>query len=123
MASDVLVDLVKQCLSKLADCGADVRLVTCDQAASNQTCIWTIFGATKEIPYFEFESRKYFCMFDFPHLIKRLLGQLRKHQYLYDEGGNIIDNYKDYERAWLYDKQSSSNLLGHITDVHMAPNN
>ena len=43
---------------------------------------------------------------------------------MYDGDGNIIANYQNFENTWLYDKKSTtSNLLGHITDVHMAPNN
>ena len=121
---EVIAELVKRCLSKLAECGSDVRLLTCDQASTNQNCIWKSFGATEEKPYFEYEGRRYFCSFDIPHLIKRLLAQLRTHQFLYDVDGNIIANFQDYVAAWNYDRKSpTSNLLSHITEAHMDPNN
>lgn len=120
---DEIASLVKSCLEKLSKCGADVRILTCDQAGPNQKCMWTAFGTSKDQPYFRYKGRRYYCCFDFPHLIKRLVGQLRTHRYLYDKEGNIIANIADFVKAWQYDKQSSSQLLSHITDIHMAPNN
>lgn len=85
--------------------------------------MWTIFKTSLEQPFFEYEGRKYFCSFDFPHLIKRLLTQLRKHKLLYDNVGKIIANFDDFKKTWEYDKLSSSQLLSHITDMHMNPSN
>ena len=76
---DVIADLVKCCLSKLVECGADVRLLTCDQAPRHENIVWKIScTTTQEKPFFEYEGRRYFHSFDFPHLIKNITGATAK---------------------------------------------
>lgn len=49
---------------------------------------------------------------------------LRKHKYLYRDG-NIIASFHDFEQTWSIDdaNKGGSNLLSHITEAHIRPNN
>lgn len=121
--NEITAKLVRMCLSKLKETGALVKLLTCDQASSNQNALYKHCNVTEEKPYFEHDGCIYYASFDFPHLIKRLVIQLWTHKYLY-AGTEAITAFDDFQQTWYLDKANViSNLLSHITEAHMAPNN
>lgn len=74
-------------------------------------------------PFFSLNNEIYFTSFDWPHLIKRLISQLRLHKYIY-VNGEIIMAFYDLFATWQFDKSlSTSNLLNHITYAHFYPSN
>lgn len=115
--------LIKICLGKLKITGADVRILTCDQGPSNQTALMSPlhFNISESDQTFDYDGSTYCASFDFPHLIKRLLYQLRTNNCLYCKG-EVIVAFEDFVDTWTIDaRQDSSNLLGHISDVHLFP--
>ncbi|KAL6423073.1 hypothetical protein ACFW04_010507 [Cataglyphis niger] len=110
------------CLDKLNKTGADVKLITCDQATNNQA-VYSQLGVDVQEPYFMYNNKKYYASYDFPHLIKRLASFLRTHDKIYCKG-KIIASYSDFVKTWYIDNvtKGGSNLLSHITQAHIRPN-
>lgn len=122
MTSEEIGHLVKVCLQKLKDAGANVKLLTCDQGVANQQAYSSIFKVTANKPTCNLIGDEIFASFDFPHLVKRLLSQLRCHKTLYCNG-KVIAAYQDFEDTWIYDSANgTSNLLSHISEAHLHPN-
>lgn len=120
--SHEIVNLVQKCLSKLNETGANVKLVTCDQGTNNQAA-YNELGVNVQQPYFIYNNKKYFALYDFPHLVKRLASFLRTHCYIYYKG-EIAASYSDFVNTWNIDNATTggSNLLSHITSAHIHPN-
>lgn len=122
MKSHEIVCLVKICLEKLNETGADVKLVTCDQGTNNQAA-YNLLRVNEQEPYFMHNNKKYIAIYDFPHLVKRLTSCLRTHGKIYYKG-NVIVSYSDFVTTWNIDNatKGGSNLLSHITPAHIHPN-
>lgn len=117
-----IVELTEVCLHKLKNVGASVKLITCDQGGPNRKAFshWKI---SPEESSFTLNDDIYFASFDWPHLIKRLISQLRSHKFIY-VNGEIIMSFQDLFDTWQFDRNlNSSNLLCHITYAHFYPNN
>jgi len=95
MKAEEIIILLKECLDRLNETGADVQLVTCDQGTCNQSA-YAQLGINPENPYFIHNGKKYYASFDFPHLVKRLASFLRTHENIYCDG-KIIASYSDFE--------------------------
>jgi len=123
MKAEEIVTLLKECLDKLSETGADVQLVTCDQGTNNQSA-YSQLGIDSEKAFFIYNGKKYNASFDFPHLIKRLASFLRTHKNIYCDR-KIIASYSDFEMTWSVDNatKGGSNLLSHITEAHIHLNN
>lgn len=122
MKSHEIVSLVQMCLDKLSETGANVKLITCDQGTSNQAA-YNQLGIDVQKPYFTYNNKKYYALYDFPHLVKRLASFLRTHNNIY-YNGDIIASYSDFIETWRIDNATTggSNLLSHITQAHIYPN-
>lgn len=120
--SEEIIIILKECLDRLSETGADVRLLTCDQGTCNQSA-YSLLGSNPEHPFFIYNEKQYNASFDFPHLVKRLLNFLRVHGNIYCDG-KIIASYSDFELTWTIDNatKKGSNLLSHITEAHIRPN-
>ncbi|EFN75251.1 Transposable element P transposase, partial [Harpegnathos saltator] len=124
LSADEIIILLKECLDRLNETGADVEVITCDQGTCNQAayaqlaaCCTLLLGQPL------YKDKKYFAVFDFPHLVKRLASFLRTHKNFYCDG-KIIVSYSDFEITWSIDNSTKggSNLLFHITEAHIRPN-
>lgn len=67
MKADDIIILLKECLDRLNEIGADVQLVTCDQGTCNQSA-YAQLGVNSTEPFFIYKEKKYYGSFDFPHL-------------------------------------------------------
>ena len=68
-------------------------MIVCDQVSNNQKLFKLLEVCTKN-PYFILDSVKIFVTFDWPHLIKRLIAQLRAHDCIY------VDNKGIQKKKW-----------------------
>lgn len=101
--------------------GALIKLVACDQGTANRN-VYSLFNVSLYQPYFILEESKYYASFDWPHLIKRLIYQLRKYKRIYCNGEIIVD-FDDFYNTWLIDNlNTTSNLLSHLSQTHFDPN-
>jgi len=70
MKAEEIIILLKECLDRLSETGADVQLVCdliCDQGTCNQSA-YAQLGIDAENPFFIYNGKKYNASFDFPHL-------------------------------------------------------
>ena len=121
-----LKHIVFALLDKLKEIGVDVKLLVCDQGSNNRK-LYNSLKVTHSRPYFIYKGKKYFAIFDWPHLIKRLWYQIRKHKYIYTRS-KISNNYvpivsfQDMVATWRIDQSKNSNLLN-LKYEHFFPNN
>lgn len=122
MRSPEIVHLVKMCLDKLNETGADVKLVTCNQGTNNQAA-YNQLGVDVQEPYFMYNNKRYHASYDSPHLVKRLASFFRTHDKIYCKG-EIIASYSDFVKTCCIDNATKrgSNLLSHITQAYIRPN-
>lgn len=130
-SAEELKDALDDILPRLQAAGADVRLITCDQGASNRRLFREYLkicnDKTKEWTptYFcEKTQKSYFTSFDFPHLIKRLIYALRTHHRIYNRKKEVIVDYKDLLNVYAMDYGNGvSEALTHLSWTHFLPNN
>ena len=96
-------------------------MIVCDQGSNNQK-LFKLLKVYPKNPYFILESIKIFATFDWPHLIKRLIAQLRAHDCIYVDNEEII-SFKDLKQTWELDKShGTSQLLSFLSENHFNPN-
>ncbi|XP_063972848.1 uncharacterized protein LOC135160339 isoform X2 [Diachasmimorpha longicaudata] len=121
-ASEINV-LLKECLHRLKESNVQVQLIVCDQGPSNQKLYSEILQVNIDKASIVINEESYFVSFDFPHLIKRIVTALRNHGGIWKDETKIVC-WNDFVQSYEFDKTlGTSNLLSHISDIHMAPNN
>ena len=94
--SSDIAELIKLMLSGLKKSKAVVKCLVTDQYSVN-TRIFSLLGAESDPSKFNFEGETIYVIYDFPHLIKRLIYHLRKYKYIYKNGVvivSIVDHVK-----------------------------
>lgn len=122
ISGDDIKKLVLMALNKLRDIKADVRALTCDMGTANQKA-YSLLGITQDAPYFSYKEKKYFALYDIPHLMKRLVYQMRTYDSIYNDESKIIVSFKDLRNTWQIDRSlNTSSILSHLDLSHFAPN-
>jgi len=85
MEGQVMSSLLKECISKVQFAGLHVKVVIGDQGSNNRSLFHKALGATAEEPYFFYEGKKIYLLYDPPHLIKNVRNNLKK------QGFNMAD--------------------------------
>ncbi|XP_048511949.1 uncharacterized protein LOC125501093 [Athalia rosae] len=115
-----IVRLVRQCIGKISEAGADLKMTVCDQGTSNGKA-YSELGVSEDRPHFFHEGKKIIALFDFPHAVKNVLGLFRKWGKI--SAADKVVAYSDFTNTFRSDLGcATSNLLGHITEAHMWPN-
>uniref|UniRef100_A0A146L106 Transposable element P transposase n=1 Tax=Lygus hesperus TaxID=30085 RepID=A0A146L106_LYGHE len=78
-------EAVYQCLDQLTSAGLRIKLLICDQGAKNRSVVKRM-GITAEMPYFMFQEKQIFFMWDSPHLIKSMRNNLLTYNYKWKTG-------------------------------------
>ncbi|GFO06525.1 transposable element p transposase [Plakobranchus ocellatus] len=114
--SIVLKQLLFDCLDKLHEIGLNVKCVIADQGSNNQKLFSKLLHIDKDRPYFMYNSRKYFVLYDPPHLIKNIRNNLQSSGFTVD-GNNILwQNIVDF---YELDIQSNLRLAPKLTKNHI----
>lgn len=116
-AASKVKQLLYKCLAKTEAIGLNVTAIISDQG-SNFYQLCNLLAVTIERPFFEFNGKPYFYLFDSPHLLKSIRNNLRKH---------VIEFGNQQERAcWehiakLYDLDSKQHyrLAPRLTKQHV----
>lgn len=95
--------IVDEALRMLVEAGFTPKVLTCDQNSINRNMFSKEFLVTEDEPYFDFESggrtRRVYCMFDAPHLLKSCRNNLLKHNAVWDGKlctfQDIVDLYNE----------------------------
>ena len=83
-SADKLKSLVVSAIEKLSSIGLSVRVVICDQGATNQQ-MFKFFGVSASKPFADVGGSKVVFMFDSPHLLKNVRNNLVKHDFIIGE--------------------------------------
>ena len=113
---ELLKRLLFQCLDKMNDVGLDVTVVISDQGTNFQNVTMHL-GVTAEKPYFEHAGRKYYYMFDTPHLLKSVRNNLFKYSLTF--GDSKVAKWKDINDFFAIDQSQRFRLAPKLTKRHL----
>lgn len=77
-------DTLYECLDRLKTIGLDVKAFVCDQGSNNRSLV-NFLGVSEEKPYFIYKTKKYFVLYDPPHLIKNVRNNFHLHGFYHDK--------------------------------------
>ena len=116
---DELESIIKGAIDKVESIGLNVVVVLSDMG-SNFYSLALHLNVTPEQPWFVHNNKKYFLMFDPPHLIKCVRNNLMKYCFRF---GQYVAAWKDIED--LYEKDSALPIRSapKLTEKHIHPTN
>ena len=114
-SADKLKPLVQSAIEKLANIGLSVRVVICDQGATNQQ-MFRFFGVSADKPFAEIGSNKVVFMFDSPHLLKNVRNNLMKHDFII---GDKRVSWKYVYEFYQSDAKQSIRMAPRLTKKHL----
>lgn len=82
-SSEKVKELVEGALFQLQSIGLKVVGIISDQG-SNFSSFYSAMGVTEDRPYIELCNKRYFTLFDPPHLLKSVRNNLMKYNFLFD---------------------------------------
>ncbi|CAB4010470.1 Transposable element P transposase [Paramuricea clavata] len=117
--SDVLETLIKGAIDKVESIGLNVVVVMSDMG-SNFHSLALRLNVTPEQPWFMHNNKKYFLMFDPPHLIKCVRNNLMKYCFRF---GQYVATWKDIEDFYMKDSALPIRSAPKLTEKHIHPTN
>lgn len=119
LKSQSLALLLDLCIEKVLDANLDLKATVCDLGSTNSAAL-KLWGVTKDFPYYCFGSKKIYCLYDYPHLLKCVRNTLLKRDFLVD--GNVV-SWKDILEFYEIEKKSSSDCRAapKISERHVNP--
>ena len=119
--SEDLVILIKMSIDEATECGADVKMIVCDQGGPYRSA-YAQLGVTAENPFFYYKEKKVLAIHDFCHAFKNLISAWQRYKVLIINGENVP--FSDVIATWKADRANNLSItLGHLTADHMKPNN
>ena len=115
MAADYLKSIIMGALTALDEAGAIVKVLVCDQGVNNSS-MFTKLGIKPSTPYFHFNGRKIYGMYDPPHLLKNLRRSLMKYDLETNKGTISFDYIKNF---YLLDQKNPVQCAPKLTDKHI----
>ena len=76
-------------------------------------------GVSGEEPFFEINGKKYFVLYDTPHLLKSVRNNLMTY---YFEFGNKVAKWAHIEEFVQKDQKLPTRLAPKLTEMHLHPN-
>lgn len=119
--ADVVKALLMECLEKCDEAGCKVNVVLSDQGPNFQSLV-THLNVKPGKPYFFHANKKYFYMFDPPHLMKSIRNNLHKYTFQFkDSATNKVTQAKwdVIEKYYEIDKMQNFRLTPKLTDNHI----
>jgi hypothetical protein len=114
--TDLLRNLICQCLDHLQSVGLNVKVVISDQGSNFQSVTKTL-GVTVNTPFFEHKGKTYLYMFDPPHLLKSIRNNLFKYSILF--GDSKMAKWSDITTFFARDEQQKYRLAPKLTKKHV----
>lgn len=112
-------ELMKSAIDKVERIGLNVVVVMSDMGSNFQS-LANHLGVTPERPWFIHNNKKYFLMFDPPHLIKCVRNNLLNYTFKF---GNYTAQWKDIADFYEKDKELPIRAAPKLTEKHIRPNN
>lgn len=117
ITGDKLKEIVMKNLEVASCLGLYIRAMTGDQGPNNRRC-FRLLGATKTCPFFTWNSKKIYCLFDVPHLIKSVRNTLMKTDISTDDG---IVSWSVLQKLHELDNSDITKVCPNITSKHINP--
>ena len=114
--ADVVRFLLFDCIDKLSSVGLNVVAIISDQGANFQQ-LTRLLGVTTVKPYFEYHEKRYFYLFDPPHLLKSVRNNLQKYNFVFD--GTKTASWSDIAEFYRIDEQQRFRLAPKLTKKHI----
>lgn len=102
-------------MDRLHEAGLDVRVVVCDQSATNRS-ISSNLGISPDKPFFVHKTRKIYFMFDPPHLLKSLRNNLKMYNF---RMGKDVVKWQYVEALFKFDMSQKIKLAPRLTEKHI----
>ena len=112
-------ELMKDAIDKVEGIGLNVVVVMSD-LGSNFQSLAKHLGVTPEQPWFIHNKKKYYLIFDPPHLIKCIRNNLMKYTFRF---GQHTAKWEDIVAFYNKDKELPIRAAPKLTDKHIKPNN
>ena len=110
---------MKDAIDKVQGIGLNVVVVMSD-LGSNFQSLANHLGITAEKPWFMHNQKRYYLMFDPPHLIKCIRNNLMKYTFRF---GQYTAKWEDIIHFYNKDMELQIRAAPKITDKHIRPNN
>lgn len=117
--TDEMERIMKDAIEKVESIGLNVVVVLSDMGSNFQSLAIHL-GITPEKPWFMHNGKKYYLMFDPPHLMKCVRNNLMKYTIKFDE---YVAQWKDIKAFYDKDRELSIRAAPKLTDRHICPNN
>jgi hypothetical protein len=117
--AEVLEKILKKNLDLLSGINMNPSAIVCDQSTTNQRLFRTL-QISEQQTYFHYKGRKYFGLFDVPHLLKSIRNNLVSADFLYNSEKISFDVIrKTYE---IDHASKTGRALLKISEKHLNPN-
>ena len=116
--SSQLKKILAEALNNLESLGLDVVSVVSDQG-SNFLKLFKTLGVTEDRPFFYMQGKKYFTIFDPPHLLKSVRNNLMKYDVGFD--GKVASS-NDIKSFFEKDQKLPIRVAPKLTDRHLNLN-
>ncbi len=110
-----LKDLLLQCIEKVSNIGLKVTNVITDQGP-NMLQMTKLLGISPDKPYFEHIGKKFFYLFDTPHLIKSTRNNIKKHSFKF---GGKVAKLEHIRQLYQIDLKQNYRLVPKLTSKHV----
>lgn len=120
---DEMAQIMKSCILELIKIGFNPVCITCDQGTANRK-MFSILNASPDKPYTVIEGKKFYLIYDFPHLLKSVRNNLLNGNIMLktSECTKIIRFY-DFKNTYTIDQSSeTTRAMCKIGEQHVNPN-
>ncbi|KAK7457998.1 hypothetical protein BaRGS_00039119 [Batillaria attramentaria] len=117
VSGQLLHSLILDCISRVEEAGLNVKAVVADQGSNNRNAFSVGLGVTEEEPFFVFNGKKVFVMFDPPHLLKNVRNNLK------NTGFTVEDEEVSWEHVvefYKFDKMNPVRMAPRLRERHIS---
>jgi len=119
---DEMAQIMKSCISELIKIGFNPVCITCDQGTANRK-MFSILNASPDKPYTIIEEKKFFLIYDVPHLLKSVRNNLLNGNIILKTSkGTKTIRFYDFKKTYEIDKSSTTRAMCKVGEQHVNPN-
>lgn len=119
LKANSLTLMIDLCLEQITKTSLNIKVVVCDLGSTNAAAL-RLLGVSKERPYYIFNDKKIYCVFDYPHLLKCVRNTFIKRDIIV-EGQRT--SWNDILEFFHLDRKSISDCRAapKLTERHINP--
>ena len=117
MKSEVIVNKLRECITKVKECGLNPQIIICDQGPNNRGCN-RLLNVT-DGQYFIIGNDKIYFLYDPPHLLKSIRNGLLNNGFIFN--GNDV-SFKHIRELYELKKELNIDIAGKLSEKHINLN-